>query len=202
MLLELPFLAGAPSEGGLSTPVILVLLVSLVSIVVLLSLIQHYKRCPANKIMVISGKTGHGPARCLHGGAAFVWPVIQEVAFLNLEPVPVEDAEVEVVSRDNVAMSVQMRATVAISQEREMMAAAAAHLLGRSSVRIGAQAGEVIVGWLRTAASTLTADEILNDRQEFVVRATDGTSDALASMGLEIVSLNLGHIRVQDARKT
>jgi flotillin len=40
--------------------------------------ISRYRRCPSDKILVIYGKTGGGSARCLAGGAAFVWPVIQD----------------------------------------------------------------------------------------------------------------------------
>ncbi|MDR1621165.1 MAG: hypothetical protein LBS00_02190, partial [Synergistaceae bacterium] len=40
-----------------------------------ISLIKRYKRCPSDKILVIFGKTGEGTARCIHGGAAFVWPL-------------------------------------------------------------------------------------------------------------------------------
>jgi flotillin len=35
--------------------------------------VSRYKRCPANKILVISGKVGSGEvAKCLLGGGAFV----------------------------------------------------------------------------------------------------------------------------------
>ncbi len=50
-----------------------------------LMLFQRYKRCPSNRILVIYGKVGGGnTARCIHGGAAFVLPLIQDHAYLNL----------------------------------------------------------------------------------------------------------------------
>ncbi|MDP6438698.1 MAG: hypothetical protein QGH74_03595 [Candidatus Brocadiia bacterium] len=54
---------------------------AILAIVVLLFIIwaSRFKRCPANMIMVIYGKVGRGvSARCLHGGAAFVWPLVQD----------------------------------------------------------------------------------------------------------------------------
>ena len=34
-------------------------------------LVNRYKRCPSNKVLVIYGKVGAGnTARCIHGGAA------------------------------------------------------------------------------------------------------------------------------------
>ncbi len=43
---------------------------------------KHYKRCPSNHVLVIYGKSGHGheAATCIHGGAKFVWPLIQDFA--------------------------------------------------------------------------------------------------------------------------
>ncbi|MAN38136.1 MAG: flotillin, partial [Opitutae bacterium] len=45
--------------------------------------IQRYKRCPADKVLVIYGKTrGNRSSHCVHGGAAFVWPVLQDFQWL------------------------------------------------------------------------------------------------------------------------
>ena len=58
--------------------VIVVILFSMALVV-----LSRYKKCPSDKIMVIYGKVGNNKdgsarsAKCIHGGAAFVWPVIQ-----------------------------------------------------------------------------------------------------------------------------
>ena len=52
---------------------------ALVAIVVVffLLLVNRFKRCPSNRVLVIYGKVGGGnTARCIHGGAAFVMPLI------------------------------------------------------------------------------------------------------------------------------
>ena len=52
---------------------------------------SRYKRCPSNRVLVIYGKVGGGnTAKCIHGGAAFVWPLIQDYAYLSLEPIQIE----------------------------------------------------------------------------------------------------------------
>ena len=57
----------------------------------LLLLISQYKRCPSNKVLVIYGKTGKGQASLsIHGGAKFVWPIVQDFTFLSLEPIQIE----------------------------------------------------------------------------------------------------------------
>ena len=68
---------------------------TIVAVVVLLLLIlviiaARYKKCPSDKVMVIYGKVGQNKdgtarsARCIHGGAAFIWPVFQSYEYLDL----------------------------------------------------------------------------------------------------------------------
>ena len=52
---------------------------------------SRYRRCPSDKILVVYGKVGGGKsAKCLHGGATFVMPVIQDYQYLDLTPIPIE----------------------------------------------------------------------------------------------------------------
>ena len=52
---------------------------------------QRYKRCPSNRVLVIYGKVRGGTsATCVHGGAAFVWPLFQDYSYLSLEPIQIE----------------------------------------------------------------------------------------------------------------
>src|SRR5262249_36791935 len=56
----------------------------------LMLLLKRYKRCRSDQVLVIFGKVGGGnTSRCVHGGAAFVWPLIQDHAYLSLEPDPI-----------------------------------------------------------------------------------------------------------------
>ena len=60
-------------------------------------LASRYKRCPSDKVLVIFGrvKKGHS-SKTLHGGGEFVWPLIQDYAYLSLTPItisiPLENA--------------------------------------------------------------------------------------------------------------
>lgn len=74
-----------PLQSSSLTGVSLVGAIILIFVVFLFSMMRRYKRCPSDKILVIYGKTGGGKsARCVHGGAAFIWPIIQDYAFLTL----------------------------------------------------------------------------------------------------------------------
>ena len=70
------------------TNIILIAVIAAAIFITIIALFARYKRCPSDKILVIYGKTGKGTegivrsAKCIHGGAAFVWPVIQDYQFL------------------------------------------------------------------------------------------------------------------------
>ena len=56
-----------------------------VFIVAILFVINRYKRCPSNKIIVVFGKVaGNKTAKCVHGGGVFVLPLIQDFSVLSL----------------------------------------------------------------------------------------------------------------------
>ena len=93
--------------------------------------VTRYKRCPANRVLVISGRvSGDGAARCISGGGAFVWPVIQEYAYLSLEPIQIDIPLKDALSLENIRVAVPSVFTVAIGTEEAVRQNAAIRLLG------------------------------------------------------------------------
>src|SRR5262245_57189088 len=120
----------------------------LFSIVVLAS--RRYKRCPSNRILVIYGKVGSGnAAKCIHGGAAFVIPLIQDYDYLSLEPIQIDVPLKDALSMENIRVSVPSVFTVAIGTETDMMSNAAIRLLGLDTAAIKKQSEDIIFGQLR-----------------------------------------------------
>ena len=108
---------------------ILIIVAVFVLFVTFLALISRYKRCPSDKILVIYGKTGGTSAKCIHGGGAFVWPVIQDYAYLDLKPISIEANLTNALSRQNIRVDFPCLFTIAISTEPDTMANAAERLL-------------------------------------------------------------------------
>ena len=112
--------------GLILTCVIVVIVFSL-----LLFLIKRYKKCPSDKVMVIYGKVGSNKdgstrsAKCIHGGAAFIWPVIQSYEFLDLTPMSISVDLENALSRQNIRINVPSRFTVGVSTEPGVMQNAA-----------------------------------------------------------------------------
>ena len=75
-------------SGAILTTMIFATILVLFAAVIFFA--QRYKRCPPDKVMVVYGRTDKGKAsRTIHGGAALVWPLIQDYAFLSLTPITI-----------------------------------------------------------------------------------------------------------------
>src|SRR5690606_7994970 len=115
--------------------------VALVLVGFLLTLATRYKRCPSNKILVIYGRVAEGQSsRCLHGGGAFVWPLIQDYRYLSLDPMQIEIPLRGALSMENIRVNVPSVFTVAIGTQPAVMNNAAERLLGLETRDIMQQA--------------------------------------------------------------
>ena len=114
-------------------------------------LIKQFKRCPSNRVLVIYGKTGKvgSAAKTIHGGAAFVVPLIQDYAYLSLEPIQIEVPLRGALSAENIRVSVPSVFTAAIDTSRTVMQNADVRLLGLSVGEMRKQTEEMIIGQLR-----------------------------------------------------
>jgi flotillin len=174
--------------------VILGFILALIVLGTFLTVIGRYRRCPSNRILVVYGRTGKGAAKTIHGGAAFVWPLIQDYAYLNLEPFVVPIDLDNALSRENIRVSVPTTVTAAISTEPGLMANAAVRLLGLSAEEIRSQAQDIILGQMRAVIATMAIEEINRDRQAFMAQVNEALSGELEKIGLEVINVNIRDI--------
>ena len=142
------------------TMMVIVVAIVMILLSTLILLARQYKRCPSNRVLVIYGKAGKTgqAAKTIHGGAAFVWPLIQDYAFLSLDPVQIEIPLRGALSSENIRVNVPSVFTVAVGTEPEVMQQAAIRLLGLTTEEVRKQAEEIIFGQLRQViASRSTA---------------------------------------------
>jgi len=157
--------------------------------------ISRYKRCPSDRILVIYGKTGAGQsARCVHGGAAFVWPVIQDFAFLDLTPISIDVDLRNALSKQNIRVDVPSRFTVGISTEPAVMTNAAERLLGLDSMAIKTVSHDIIVGQMRLVIATMDIEEINADRDKFYSNVSHHVESELKKIGLRLINVNVTDI--------
>ena len=147
----------------------LILIIVAVVFVTFSAILRRYRRCPSDKILVIYGKTGrHSSAKCIHGGAAFIWPVFQDYAYLDLKPISIECNLQNALSKQNIRVDVPCRFTVGISTEPEVMNNAAERLLGLTTDSIQSIATDILFGQLRLVIATMDIEEINADRDKFL----------------------------------
>jgi flotillin len=177
------------------TPIIIIVVAAVVLFVTISALISRYKRCPSDKILVIYGRTGGTSAKCVHGGGAFIWPVIQDFAFLDLKPLSIEANLTNALSRQNIRVDVPCRFTIAISTEADSMNTAAERLLGLSSEQIQELAKDILFGQLRLVIATMTIEEINSDRDKFLDNIAKNVDSELKKIGLKLINVNVTDIK-------
>lgn len=166
-----------------------------VAVVLFAALINRYRRCPSDKILVIYGSSGSKKsAKCVHGGGAFVMPIIQDYAYLSLTPISIDANLTNALSRQNIRVDVPCRFTVGISTDEESMTAAAERLLGLSAQQIQELARDILFGQLRLVIATMSIEELNSDRDKFLEAISSNVEVELKKIGLRLINVNVTDI--------
>ena len=176
-----------------------VVIMAVVATVILFSfvllVVKRYRRCPSNQVMVVYGKVGGGQsAHCLHGGGAFVWPLIQNYAYLQLDPLQIEIPLTGALSAENIRVNVPSVFTVAIGTEPAVMQNAAVRLLGLNRQQVTEQARDIIFGQMRQVIASLLIENINRDRDTFSGSIQDSLEPELRKIGLVLINVNITDI--------
>lgn len=199
MLWLVPTVVLVTEEGSSMSTLWLALALVLVIFVTLISFLNRYKRCSSDQVMVIYGKVGKGSdgrrsARCIHGGAAFIWPVIQDYQFLSLIPITIEIDLQGALSKENIRINAPSTFTVGISTDAGIMENAAERLLGLSVKETRQIAEEIIFGQTRVAIATMAIQDIIANRDKLVEHIMNGVEVELRKIGLRLINVNIKDI--------
>jgi flotillin len=180
-----------------SLPIIvgITIVVLLVLLFFFIFLVKQYKRCPSNRILVVYGKVGaEKTSKCLHGGGAFVMPLIQDYAYLSLEPMVIDIQLEGALSQNNIRVNVPSTFTVAVSTDPVLMNNAAERLLNLAPLKIMELAQDIILGQLRLVIATLTIEEINRDREKFMKLINENVAQETNKIGLDLINVNIRDI--------
>ncbi|MCL2054349.1 MAG: SPFH domain-containing protein [Oscillospiraceae bacterium] len=164
------------------------------------AVLSRYRKCPSDKILVKYGKlrAENGvkrSAECIHGGAAFIVPVIQSYQYLDLTPMSINIDLRNALSKQNIRVDVPSRFTVGISTEPGIMQNAAERLLGLKLVEIQELAKDIILGQLRLVIATMEIEEINTDRDKFLIAVSKNVELELKKIGLRLINVNITDIK-------
>ena len=175
-------------------------IVSLVVFVLLIFLTiswlaSRYKRCPSDQILVIYGRVQKGRSnKTIHGGGTFVWPLIQDYAYLSLTPITISIPLENALSLQNIRINVPSTFTVGVSTAPEIMSNAAERILRLPQNAIEEMAKEIIFGQLRLTVASLTIEQINQDRESFLESIRRNVEPELNKIGLQLINVNITDI--------
>ena len=183
------------AAGGDTFVIILIITMLVVGLGMLIFFFSRYQKCPSDRILVIYGKTASGQSsKCLHGGAAFVWPVIQAFEYLDLTPIPIDIPLEGALTKQNIRINTPSTFTVGISTDPSVMSNAAERLLGLQLTQVRDLARDIIFGQMRVVIATMDIEAINSDRDQLIERIADGVEAELRKVGLRLINVNIQDI--------
>lgn len=109
------------------TTLIIVGVIVLIAIITIIGILSRYRKCKSDELLVVYGKTGSHKekvneldakgnqvsreveiktARVYHGGAAFVWPIIQGYEVMSMRPIQLNLTLKDALSAQNIRVTV------------------------------------------------------------------------------------------------
>jgi uncharacterized membrane protein YqiK len=141
-------------------------------------------------------RTGLGGREVVMSGGAVVLPVFHEIIWVNMNTLRLEvrrGDEQSLITQDRLRVDVSAEFYVRVTQSAEAIATAAQTLGNRTSDP--AVLKQLIEGKfvdaLRSAAATMTMEQLHERRAEFVQNVKNAVSDDLAKNGLELEAVSL-----------
>ncbi len=185
-------------SGGLA--IFLVVVVVALFFGVVIAILSRYRKCPSDKILVIYGKVGSAKdggsrsSKCIHGGAAFIMPVLQSYQYLDLTPISINVDLRNALSRQNIRIDVPSRFTVGISTEPGVIQNAAERLMGLKLSEVQELAKDILFGQLRLVIATMDIEEINTNRDKFLEAVAINVETELKKIGLKLINVNVTDI--------
>ena len=162
-----------------------------------IGILSRYRKCKSDEVLVVYGKTGGDKksAKLYHGGAAFVWPIIQGYEFLSMKPLQIDCKLTGALSAQNIRVDVPTTITVAISTDPEVMQNAAERMLGLTMDDKQNLITDVVYGQMRLVIADMTIEELNSDRDKFLSKVKDNIDTELRKFGLYLMNINISDTR-------
>lgn len=164
-------------------------------ILVLIAILSTWKKVPSDKAAVI---VGLGKPKVVTGGGTIVIPVIQRIDTITLENImfPVEIRQ----TKTALGVTINAEGVVVIkvkNDESSILAAVQQFNSAKEAETVSTirtQASEVCKGKLREIVSSMSVEDIYNDRESFAAKVQQVAGTELGDMGLELKSFTINDI--------
>ncbi len=178
--------------SGLAVALVVIFIVMVVKSLVII--------CPPNRVAVISGRqrvlsdgrtVGY---RILKGGRTLRVPILEKVAWMDLNTIPLDVSVTNAYSRGAIPLNVQGIANVKVSSAEGLLENAAERFLDFPSEHIGQIAKETLEANLRGVLATLSPEEVNEDRLKFSQTLIDEADDDMKTLGLSLDVLKIQNV--------
>ena len=182
------------------TPLILGAVLAAAILVILLSVRSLIIICPPNRVAVISGRSrqlSDGRTvgyRSIRGGRTLRVPLLERVAWMELNTIPIEVSVQNAYSAGAIPLNVQGIANVKVSSVEGLLQNSVERFLEVPQAAIAAIAKETLEANLRGVLATLTPEEVNEDRLKFAQTLMDEADDDIKTLGLELDVLKIQNV--------
>ena len=166
----------------------------------ILLLRQLYYICQPSEVLIFAGlrrRTGGGQTvgyRTVRGGSALRIPVLEEVMRLDLSNMIIDLRVENAYSKGGIPLNVSGVANIKISGDEPGIHNAIERLIGKSQDEIRHIAKETLEGNLRGVMSSLTPEQLNEDKVTFARTLLEEAEDDLQRLGLVLDTLQIQNI--------
>ncbi len=158
---------------------------------------------PPNMVAIISGRDRVDPTgktvgyRVIKGGRTFRVPLVEKVDYMNLNTIAIDVSVSNAYSKGAIPLDVQGVANIKVSSTEGILDNSIERFLGRPTEFIQQIAKENLEANLRGVLSTLTPEEVNEDRLKFAQTLIDEADDDIKTLGLELDVLKIQNVTDQ-----
>lgn len=167
----------------------------LFSIVFGITLFKRFKRCPADKVLIVSGKQANGKdgLRFYTSGAIMVWPIIQDYAYLDLKPISLETVLKGIRSKSRSQLDIQLKCIAAVSKDPVDLESAASRILSNTLEETKSLLKEMLDSRLKRFISTKEDRELEGNVEEEIKQAL---MDDFGQLGIKPLTINMTELTI------
>ena len=181
-----------------------------ISFMMMWSVLTRIVKAGPNEVLVISGRRrwirrADGTAflvgfRMMKGGRTYVWPFIERVDRMSLEPLNIGFSAQNVQTKDNKRIDINGLVTVKIEGTDMGIAMASQHFLSMTPEQVSIFIKQYMEAKLCNIAGMMTSEDMFADRDKFMDKLRDSYGKEIGEMGMKLVSISIAEL-VESAVK-
>jgi flotillin len=150
-----------------------------------------------NEVLIFSGRSrtlsdgSRVGYRIVHGGYSLQVPVLEKVARMSLETIPIDVHISNAYSKGGIPLEVFAIANVKVSSDPIRLANAIERFQGRDTEEIRRVAKESLEGHIRGVVARMTPEEVNEDRLKFAKEMIEEAGEDFNRLGLQLDTLKI-----------